>query len=368
MYKKKILFFTMTTGGGGAERVISNLCNNWPNEEEQIFVLTCIKSDLPYKLKDGINSYALIPAEDYWNKGKIKTFPAVCREYKKYIEKIRPDVIISFLPEPCIVASLMRKKLGITVIGSERSNPYYQYKNSFMKWLVNVMYSRLDGFVFQTEGAREYFNRKLRNKSAVIGNPLNVKELIGKERTPRRKEIVSVGRFTPEKNYPMLVNAFDKVHEKNRDAILKIYGCIDKTIGLEKLISSAGLEESIQLMGEVNNVQEEIRDAGMFVLSSKSEGLPNALMEAMALGLPVIATDCPSGGPRQLIRNGCNGLLVENDNSDALAEAIMTLINDEQLADKLGNEAKKVSVEYGIDNVCRQWSAYINKVYEENIL
>jgi glycosyltransferase involved in cell wall biosynthesis len=362
MSKKKILFFTMTTSRGGAERVISNLCNSWPNKEDQLFVLTCFSSDSRYKLNDDISAHVLIPSKLYRNRGKIKTLPVLCKKYKKYIEKIHPDVIISFLPEPCIIASLMRKQLGIALIGSERSNPYYQYKNRFMKLLINIMYSRADGFVFQTEGAKEYFNRKIQDKSVIIGNPLEDKLILGNKRTPRRREVVCVGRITPEKNYLMLVKAFAKVHKKNPDIILKIYGHKDKSIGLEDLINSEGLEGTIRLMGEVNNVQEEIRDAGLFVQSSKSEGMPNALMEAMALGLPVIATDCPSGGPRQLIKNGYNGLLVENDNPDALADAIITLINDDDLADKLGNEAKKIGIEYGIDNICAQWNTYIDKI------
>ena len=119
-------------------------------------------------------------------------------------------------------------------------------------------------------------------------------------------------------------------------------------------------------MGQVDDILERIKDASVFVLSSVSEGMPNALMEAMALGLPVVATDCPTGGPRQLIQNGENGLLVENQNEAALADAVLKILSDENLSQKLSKNARKITEEYSKEKICAQWSSYILKVIKEN--
>ena len=329
----KILFFTMTLNKGGAERVISTLCNNWSNRDDELFILTCIDSENGYLLNDNIHIKSLLSSEIYWNSGKIITFPRLCKRYRESIGLIKPDVVISFLPEPCYIAVLMNFGFKVPVIGSERSNPYYQYSNFILKIATNILYAKMKGFVFQTKGAQNFFLKKIQKKSVIIGNPLNRSFLNNENRKPNRKEIVSVGRITEEKNYSMLIDAFEEVHELVPEATLKIYGRLNESIRLDKIITHKGLESNIRLMGECNNVCDEIKNAGIFVLSSISEGMPNALMEAMALGLPVIATDCPSGGPRQLIKNMVNGILVENNNSHEMAAAIVRLINDEHLAD-----------------------------------
>lgn len=363
----KIVFFTMSMNKGGAERVISILCNNGLGTDNEVHLITCLKGNAQYSLKDEVNCHeGFLSLEEYREMGKTKTLPVFGKQYRQVVEKINPDVIVTFLPEPCFIAELYKKKVGKVLIGSERSNPYFQYQTKMYKLLTSWLYPKSDGFVFQTEGARNFFGKKLRKKSVVIGNPVSIPESLKQLPEKREQEIVSVGRFTYEKNYPLLLKAFKKVVEKTNGYVLRIYGKVDKSLKLEELSKELGISDRVFFMGQVDDILEQIRNASVFVLSSMSEGMPNALMEAMAIGLPVVATDCPSGGPRQLIRDEENGLLVQNNDEDALAAAIIRIIENKQLSHKLSVNALKIADEYSEMKICQQWKEYIDKVVEEN--
>lgn len=352
---------------GGAERVISNLCNNGLGVDNEMHILTCLKGKSQYPLKkDVIMHEGFMTLQEYRRQGKIKTLPVFCREYVNAMKHINPDIVITFLPEPCFIAELCKRKAGKVLIGSERGNPYFQYQSPVYKRLVSWLYPKSDGFVFQTEGAREYFGRKLQKKSTVIGNPVSIPDEFRQLPEKRVKEIVSVGRFTPEKNYPLLLKAFQKVAKQADGYVLKIYGKVDENLKLAELSKELGIEEKVFFMGQVDDILAQIRNASVFVLSSMSEGMPNALLEAMAIGLPAVATDCPSGGPRQLISDGENGLLVPNDDVDALAAAILRIIGDEHLSHRLSENALKIADEYSEEKICDQWKTYIDKVLKEN--
>ncbi len=358
----KIVFVGMTMGKGGAERVISTLCNRWKRTEDELCIVTCLDGDSSYPLREGVTHQSLIPASDYYTLGKKKTLGPIIRRYREAMKELKPDLIITFLTEPCIVAALSKRHVKAKVIGSERSNPYYQYRSRLMKTAVNWAYGKLDGFVFQTKGAKAFFGKKVQKKSVVIGNPVNesVSALQATRRNPT--ELVAVGRFTPEKNYPMLIEAMERVVAAGQRPMLHIYGRVEEKLGIGALIAEKNLENYVVFEGERDDVHQKIRDAGLFLLPSKSEGQPNALMEAMAMGMAVVATDCPSGGPAELIRNGVNGLLVENENAQAFAEAILRLLTHPEEAESMGKQARKTMEAYTVDAICDRWSQYIEDV------
>ena len=163
----------------------------------------------------------------------------------------------------------------------------------------------------------------------------------------------------------MLIEAFMLVHEKHPDYVLEIYGG-DSHDGtkelLEESIATHKADEFIKLMGASDSLERNLTDASVFAFSSDWEGLPNALMEAMALGLPVVATDCPCGGPKTLIEDGENGLLVPIKDPEALAAGINRLIEDPELAEKLGDNARKLADIANTDAICEQWKDYIEEL------
>lgn len=357
----KVLFFTMHMARGGAERVISTLCNGAFGKCCEPYILTVIKGKSDYELSRHVKLYGLIAQENYLHKGKIKTLPEACRKYYAFVKKRKPDIIICFLPEPCFIAGLYREKLGIPIIGSERGNPDDEFKNPLYRIAGNWLYAKADGFVFQTEGARDFFCSRVRGKSAIIGNPVAYEKLPDVPVAERKKEIVAVGRFAPEKNYPLLIRAFAKAVKCRPGYKLRIFGRYREDDEAVQLIHRLGLSGHVFLEGEVENVREKIYRSYAYVLTSLSEGMPNALMEAMAAGMPVIASDCPSGGPAALIKNGVNGLLFENGNEDAAARAIIRLIDSPQLAERLGAQAGKIQDEYAEAKIADMWTRYIRK-------
>ena len=285
----------------------------------------------------------------------------VCNRYRRIVERVKPDIVISFLPEPCMVSGLYRKRNGISLIGSERCNPYYQYRNAVYKFLCNLFYSKADRFVFQTEGARDFFQKHIRENSCIIGNP--VRELqLPVVSLSKKEKIAAVGRFTPEKNYPLLISSWNRVHDAHPEFELVIYGRYEESDEAIIMIKELNLEDSITLAGQVDNVEELINTCYAFVLTSSSEGMPNALMEAMSIGLPVVATDCPSGGPRQLIDNGVNGILVPNKDEDAVVTALIKLIEEPHYAEKLGDKAREICTEYSDDVIVNKWIDLIEKI------
>lgn len=362
----RIVFFTMAMSKGGTERVISILCNHGFGEKDEIHICTCLAGKSQYPLKESVIVHSgFMSFQQHDELGRIRALPVLCKRYIQEMKQINPDIILSFLPEPCFIAGLCKKNVGKILIGSERANPYVEYRSPLHKAMVSWLYPKLDGFVFQTDDAKTYFGKKVQKKSVIIGNPISVPEQFRKLPEQRLKEIVSVGRFTPEKNYTMLLRGFGRVVKRNKDYVLKIYGKVDERLKLKELSNELGISDRVFFMGQVDNVLERIRNASVFVLSSISEGMPNALMEAMALGLPVVATDCPSGGPKQLIRDGENGLLVQNNNEEALAYAINRVIEDEQLSHNLSINALGIADEYSEEKICHQWKAYIESVVEE---
>ena len=181
----------------------------------------------------------------------------------------------------------------------------------------------------------------------------------------RQNIIVSVGRLVEQKNHKFLINTFAKISKKYPDYKLIIYGEGILREELTDLIEKLNLKDKVILYGNASDIEEKIYDVKMFILPSIWEGMPNALMEAMALGLPCIATNCPSGGPEFLIQNDVNGKLIQCDNDKELEEAITKIIEDEEYAKKIGENARKIVERLNPNEINNQWENYIESIYNK---
>lgn len=357
-----VLIFTMSMEKGGAERVISNLSNEYLIKKYEVTIVTYLEWNCEYQLNDKIQTYSFGRIQINGRFNKFKELISIKKEYAELMQKIKADIILAFLPRPCLLACLMHKKTGIPVIGSYRSNPEYDMPNPLTRFFVRMVYNRADGFVFQTSQACDFFYKKLRRKSKIIMNPVNEKSVCEPYRGKRSKRIVSVGRFTEEKNYPLLIRSFARLDKAFEEYTLWIYGKQDDSLGIKELAESFGVAGRVVFAGQTDDIYDAIYDAALFVLSSKSEGVPNALMEAMAMGLPVIATDCPCGGPAELIQNGENGILVPNEDEDALVNAIEEMLADRERALQMGEKARDIGISYSGQKIYREWEEYILSV------
>lgn len=375
----KIFFITNAMGKGGAERVICNLTSYLSNKHE-ITIISVNNTYVAYNLDSKIKYYTLddeytdIYSNNSQNKKninfllkKMKTFFYRVKKLNKYKEKLKPDIIVAFTPTPSFITLISNKIKKVPTIVSIRNDPRKEFGNKKNYILMKLLYPKCNGFVFQTNEAKEYFDKKIQKKSEIIPNPINPIFIEKSYQKNRNKEIVSVGRLEKQKNQKILIEAFANIASKYNEYKLIIYGEGKLREELQELIKKLNLSNKVFLPGNVENIKEKIYKAEMFVLSSEYEGMPNALMEAMALGVPVISTDCPCGGPKFLIKNNINGILVENKNKYELINAIEKIILNPNESKILGINASKISETLNPDIINRRWENYIEKILTQDI-
>ena len=358
----RILFCIGCMNKGGAERVIANLANYFSNQNEVAIAIT-IKDTSKYELDKNISFYTL-DQEKNVNTIIIKNIKRI-NKLNSIINEFKPDIIVSFLPEPSYRVLTLRILKKIPVIVSVRNDPKIEYKSFINKIMMKILYPLADGFVFQTEEEKKYFSKKIQKKSVVIPNPIADEFIVSPFSGEREMTIVNVGRLTKQKNQYNLIKAFYIFQKKHDTYKLFIYGDGELKEELNNLISELGLKEKVFLKGNVDNIKESIYKSNIFVLSSDYEGMPNALMEAMALGIPCISTDSPCGGPKFLIDNEENGLLVPINDVNSLANAMDYLAENKNIATKLGNNANKIGKELKCEKINKKWIDYILKIEKE---
>lgn len=368
----KIMFNCLTLEKGGAERVISVLANKLVNKND-VAICSLKNTEIMYEIDNRIQVFKVDKRKETKKSKILKIFSKLSlnRIYglKKIITSYKPDIIISFLPEPSFRLMLVKKiwsnDITVPVIVSVRNDPKREYKNKIIKNVMRYLYKNLDGLVLQTNEAKKYFDECLPmiKNSTVIVNPIDDKFLVNAPcRKTRLKEIVTVGRLEPQKNQILLIDGFIDFYRKHLDYKLKIYGEGSLRKKLYQYIKDKQMEKTILLMGNTNNVKENIYNASCFVLSSDYEGMPNSLMEAMALGIPCISTDCPCGGPRDLISDKEDGFLYEVNNKEKLTELLCSVADNEEVINIISNNAAKKMKRFNSNNIARQWYAYIKEV------
>ena len=353
----KIMFCVLCLNYGGAEKNLCIVANELCKRGHDIYI--CNLNYLP-TVQYIDNSVTVIDAPSFSTRG-VKRFQQL-NFIIKCCKDIHPDLLVSFLYIPNILTPIAGKILHIPTIISERGDP------SKRNGKLQRFYSLATGAVFQTEGARKYFKGKLYNKGTVIPNPVILSEKYEKkyDYNIRTKSIIFSARFSiQQKRQDLMLDAFKIVHEKYPEYILNFFGDGPDEEKIKQYTTELGLEHSVRFNGLTTNMVEELIKSEIFVLSSDYEGIPNSLIEAMSIGLPCVSTDCTPGGARLLINNGENGLIVERGNSTLLAAAILRMIEDRAFAIKCGNEAKKISQTFSLENIMNDWERYCMRIVEE---
>ncbi len=358
----KIVFHLNCLEQGGAERVVTNLSAQFAHEGYEVIVATEWEAENEFELDAKVRRIHVGLTESDEKRSRIGRYFARIRNLKEMLLQEKPALLIAFAHKANYRALMATLRVDIPVLISVRTDPVGHYDSLSDKFLIPWLYPKIAGCVFQTEGQRDFFAKNIQEKSRIILNPIHHK-YIG--RTPvaqRSKVIAHVGRLVDFKNQPMLIRAFAKVHQRFPEYTLEIYGgdSFDGTKEiLERCIEECHVEDSVTLMGASDDIASAIENAAFFAFTSDWEGLPNALMEAMVLGLPVIATDCPCGGPRTIVRNGENGILIPIKDQIALEEAMCQYIDDPGYAEKQGTEARKLGETANAHAIFQQWKEYI---------
>ena len=337
----KIVFVLPDMPGGGTERVVAMLANEYVKRGYQTAILLFAGSQVAYSLDERIEIY--IAGKASGGNPFIQLSRLV--KMRRYYKQNEGCYIFSFCVRGSIFSVIAAAGIKHRFLVSERNDPSRMSGQKLRDW----SYRKADKLVFQTDDVKKYFSDDIQRKSAVIPNPVS-SDLPEPFQGERKKRIVSVGRLQPQKNHKLLLEAFAIFHEAYADYELHIFGIGKLENDLKKLAEELHIEDCVVFRGFSSNVQREIWDCAMFVLSSDYEGISNSMIEALAMGVPVISTDC-SGGSRIYIENGVNGILTPVGDKKALSEAMIMLADDPELARKLSINGTKIKEQCSLEKI-----------------
>lgn len=351
---KNIVFVMNNLGDGGAERVGITVAKYMARQGNTVYIAKMFSAYNDYSV-EGIADVITLPnAKNKYIKHlkRLVSFSAFCRRQKI-------DTVIVMGVGDMMLYYFKKTHPHVKLILSERNDPHSQYSaDRVLGARVNDFLKQADHVVFQTEEAKAYFAEEVRRKGVIIPNPIK-KDLPELYRGERRHEVVNFCRLNPQKNLPLLFDAFEMLHEEFPDYTLRIYGRGELRDALLQRIRENGQENYVFIEDFAQDIHERVRDAAMFVSSSDFEGISNSMLEAMAIGLPVICTDCPAGGARMMIKPGENGLLVPIKDKNALYRAMQFVINHPGTSMQMAERAVNIRDRLAEQSICAKWAALI---------
>lgn len=351
---KKILFINACLTGGGSEKVMSTLANYFAQMGFDVTMILVRNKEHTYEINKRINIIQLTCRHN----NKLLILCKRLYEIRKKVKSSNADTVISFMTDINLFTILSCLKLKKRILISERAHPLLinvnQKKPLYIRILRKILYPLADGMVFQTKFAKECYPGKIQKKGYLIPNPIPP-DLPSIHKGPREKVIVAAGRLSEEKNFSMLISAFHEVSQIHKEYQLIIYGrghMLDHLLSLRKNLD---LEEKVKFPGYVDDLTERIKDASIYVSSSDFEGISNSMLEAMAMGIPSVCTDCPVGGAAMVIENDKNGILIPVGDVLALRDGMLKIIEDKKFAENLSEEAVKVREKYSVSSIGNMW-------------
>lgn len=352
----KILLVIPTLKQGGAESVMSQLANQWAIENYQVHLVLLVDVDQFYKLHPNITIHNL----GFKN---INIIQKIFSELKTVIKlrqiiiSQKPNYVLSFMDKYNILTIIASRFIKTKNFISDRSNPRKKISTS-LYFLKKITYKYADGIIAQTSLAKEIIYDSFKNKNIkIIPNPLKQLSLYPEIR--REKIIINVGRMVPEKGQKHLLDAFSNINDLTWKLVILGDGPLNAS--LVEQIKKLGIENRVVFPGVVRNVDKWLAKSSIFAFSSISEGFPNALIEAMSAGLPVVSFDCDAG-PRDIIENSVNGFLVENRNVKQLTEVLNNLTSSPELRNKIGNNAKGISTQLNIETISKIYLEFFKQI------
>lgn len=359
---RKLAFYIGSLSKGGAERVFVNLAEFFMKQGYEVIMVTQYRKEDEYILPSGIRRILSDITEEETSGNRLVNFYRRFMKLRKIWQCERPDAVLSCVGKnnfmTITTTMFTHTKAIVSVVGEAGE----EYPGRVMRGLANLLFPLATGVILQTERSKYFFSKRVQRTSVILPNSLNPLFIRPAYEGERDKRIVTVGRMDANKNQEMMIRAFANLAEKYPAYTFTIYGDGELRQYLQNLIEELQMTERIFMPGVIWNVAEQIEKASLFLLTSYSEGVSNALIEAMALGLPVIATDVPSGGTVELIQHMENGWIIPAGDQKALEEAMDRLLSDKKLAVKLGQNAGKLQQKLAPEKVNEQWKAYFESI------
>ena len=361
--KSKLVFVVNSLQGGGAERVVSTLCSCLSKGVFDVTIICLNKETQAYKVADEVKVVNLV------ERGTNTTI--LFRVWYAFLTffsllfallRERPKCAISFMTTANLWTGFVCRLVSVPYFVSERITPDYTIHqfNDFFKWFSFKIYSKSKAIVVPARGIEECFKKykayeTLKNFK-TIHNPVSRFKATEASAVYSRKFILGVGRLDKQKGFDLLIDAYHVLKPDHVDLLISGEGP-DRRM-LEEKIQAYGMADRIKLIGFKSNIHDYYRQAEMFVLSSRNEGYPNALVEAMSFGCAVVAADCEFG-PSEIIDNEQNGLLVKANNSFALARAVSKLLTDPILKFRISQNAMQINQTNSLDAISAKWENLI---------
>jgi GalNAc-alpha-(1->4)-GalNAc-alpha-(1->3)-diNAcBac-PP-undecaprenol alpha-1,4-N-acetyl-D-galactosaminyltransferase len=358
---ERIVFVIPNISGGGSARVASLLLSHWEELGHEVHLVTFEDAQAknayaidPRVIRHRIGLYASPPGM----LGMLSTNLARVRRLRQLFRRLNPTAIISFLLDANAVVVLAARGMNLPLLISERNHPAHDQVSTMKKVIRRCTYPLASRICVQTEGIRTWFAANLGVEASVIPNPVTIPAATGGRSRPARadngiKRAVSLGRLEPQKGFDRLVTAFAQIAAKVPDWELVVFGEGAQRAALERQIHQAGLSGRVKLPGSTSTPWDELKAADLYIHPARFEGFPNAVLEALASSLCVVATDCP-GAMREILNGGEYGLLVPDD-IGALACAMGDAMTDEALRARYAAKAAEAVVELSVPRIACLW-------------
>ncbi len=353
IHKNTLLIVGGTLQQGGAERIISVLSKEFLKYFREVKIVLWREAPAFYTIAEQVEVVS-IP-----KRSGTKNVVGHMVWFRRYVKQLKPYAVLSFLAPFNMLSLVSLVGINIPVYIANRSDPYYDAPNRLWRWIRDCSYHLASGISVQSKENKEYFSKSLQKKVSVIYNPVFIQpEWLGKAlETAKEPVIVSVGRLSKEKNQTLLLEVFKEIHSEYPAYRLIIYGEGDYRGVLEKKIRDLGLEACVSLPGACPEVLTRILPAEIFVMTSDYEGMSNALIEAMVLGVPSISTRV--SGAMELIRDGENGKLVAIGNFDELKKALRDWLEHKDKARMCAFKGVKLADKLRLEAIVKEWLKFM---------
>ena len=358
MENKTLLFYINAIHDGGAERVLLQLAKRFAACGYRAVVVTSFVDEWEYPVPEGVERLSIEPAQI--DQSRLRRNLSRIMALRRLIKEYRPAALISFMAEPNFRAVLASRFLPVKTIVSVRNDPEREYGGRLGRIIGKWLLPLADGCVFQTEQAKKWFPKRLQKRSSVIMNQVD-ERFFQVTDAGQNGYVMTAGRLTAQKNQALLIRAFAAIAGDVEEE-LRIYGEGELRRSLEALIAQLGMGQRIKLMGASDDMPAALAGCKLFVLPSDFEGMPNALLEAMAAGRCCVSTACPCGGPEAVIESGVNGLLVPVGEEEALSAAMLELLKDAEKRRTMAAAAGERANAFRPEAIFEHWRDYVERV------
>lgn len=357
---KRMLFINSSLSSGGSEKIMTMLANQFSRMGYAVSMVLLREKQEVYHVDSNVKLIKI----HYCSSNKLSIALIRFKKLRSLLKSGDYDLAVSFMYDINIFSLLANMGVNLPLFISERADPRSRdvkfHTSKIYSNLEFLLYRKATGIILQTELIRNYYPQKLQEKINVIANPINSDEITPYKGT-RDKKIVAIGRLTKQKNYPLLLKTFASYSMIHTDYVLEIYGSGELRHEIENQIKLLNISKKVHLMGFFPDVLDKIKNAGMYISTSNYEGISNSMLEAMALGIPCICTDCPVGGAALVINDGENGFLVPTNDENILLDRMELITLNAEVADKISKSATYVKERFSLKNIALEWEKVFNK-------